>query len=397
MLQSYTPSYSDALVAHAPTSEHADTPALWPTNFDRHVFCILGLPFDAVDNTTALARLQAAMSNRTRCFLSTPNLNFVIASQRDEAMRNSILHSNLSIPDGMPIVWVARLLGLPIRERVAGSTLFSNLQSKAVRPVAVYFFGGAEGVAAAASESINRIGGAMRCTGYECPGYGSVEEMSTQRAIDQINASKADFLVVSLGARKGQEWIERNISRLSVPVVSHLGAVVNFVAGTVVRSPLWLQRAGLEWVWRIKEEPALLERYLGDGWKFLRVMCRQVIPYAFYLQFRKLTAQIESDAESEGHFDAESGIITLSGTWTTQNIDELRSIVKKCAQIRRDIIVDLSRVTYVDSAFIGMLMLLRKHTGTNGQELNLLGISSRVFKIFRLNGAEFLLTSKTSG
>jgi len=83
--------------------------------------------------------------------------------------------------------------------------------------------------------------------------------------LQAINASQADFLVVALGAKKGQAWILHNLEHLQVPVVSHLGAVVNFVAGTVQRAPAAWQRAGLEWLWRIKEEPALFGRYWNDG------------------------------------------------------------------------------------------------------------------------------------
>lgn len=84
--------------------------------------------------------------------------------------------------------------------------------------------------------------------------------MSNAETIERINASGADFLVVSLGARKGQAWIMQNRQHLSVLLISHLDAMVNFVAGTVSRAQQWMQRFGLEWLWRIKEEPVLWRR-----------------------------------------------------------------------------------------------------------------------------------------
>ena len=90
-----------------------------------------------------------------------------------------------------------------------------------------------------------------------------------------MNAARPDFLVVSLGAAKGQAWIMRNLHRLDVPLVSHLGAVVNFVAGEVRRAPRWMQRSGLEWAWRVKEEPALLRRYAGDALRLLPLAWRE--------------------------------------------------------------------------------------------------------------------------
>lgn len=362
-----------------------------PDPFDRTVYCILGLPFDVVDNATALAFMQTAITSRTRCFLSTPNLNFVIASLHDGILRNSIIHSDLSIADGMPIIWVARLLGLPIKERVAGSTLFSNLQSNAAWPVSVYFFGGQEGIAAQAARVINQAGQSMRCAGYECPGFGSVEDMSSQRTIDQINASNADFLVVSLGARKGQSWIELNLAKLNVPVVSHLGAVVNFVAGSVSRAPLWLQHIGLEWLWRIKEEPALLQRYLGDGRRFLGLICMRVVPYICFLAMRKCRSSTNLVRNADAYFDAEMATVTLSGVWDVKNIEHWRRLLKNCRDLQRDITLDLTHVLYVDSSFIGMLMLLRKHTDSRSFKIRVVGTTLKVQKIFHWNAAVFLL------
>jgi N-acetylglucosaminyldiphosphoundecaprenol N-acetyl-beta-D-mannosaminyltransferase len=387
----YISSASDD-VAAAESSVRPVIQSITPQDpFDRNVFCILGLPFDAVDRLTALARIQAAIDTHARCFLSTPNLNFVIASQQDAALRNSIIHSDLSVPDGMPIVWVARLLGLPVRERVAGSTLFSDLQSQIKRPVNVYFFGGPEGVAAEASRVINRAAGAMKCVGHECPGFGPIVDMSSESTIDRINAANADFLVVSLGARKGQAWIEHNLSRLRAPIVSHLGAVVNFVAGTVVRSPAWLQQLGLEWLWRIKEEPALLRRYVSDGWKFLRVLRKQVLPYAWFLLVQRADWRRKSGDSMNMDFEWGTATLILKGRCDIDNIEQLRTGLKKCRDALRDVKLELNSVTYVDSAFLGLLTLLRKHQDANGLRLTLVGTTSHVRKIFYWNGADFLI------
>ena len=116
----------------------------------------------------------------------------------------------------------------------------------------------------------------MVCVGFESPGYGDVESMSSPETIQRINAARADFVVVSLGAQKGQAWIVRNRERLSAPVVSHLGAVVNFVAGEVLRAPRWMQRGGMEWAWRILQEPALARRYAKDGFVLFGLVVREV-------------------------------------------------------------------------------------------------------------------------
>ena len=89
-------------------------------DFDRDVYCIAGLPIDAIDMQTAVEKVRHAARSKTRCVIATPNLNFVISAQRDAEFRESVIGSDLCLADGMPLVWIARLLKLPIPERIAG-------------------------------------------------------------------------------------------------------------------------------------------------------------------------------------------------------------------------------------------------------------------------------------
>ena len=119
---------------------------------NRRVHHLLGLPFDAINLVEAVNLIRHAAETRTPCFFSTPNLNFLITAQTNEAFRNSVIHSDLSLADGMPIVWLAKLMNIPIPERVAGSDLFEALRrNDGALKMKVYFFGGPAGVAALAS------------------------------------------------------------------------------------------------------------------------------------------------------------------------------------------------------------------------------------------------------
>ena len=185
----------------------------------------------------------------------------------------------MSVADGKPIVWLARLLNIPIPERVAGSDLIEELIKNRTehKILKVFFFGGEDGIAEAACEKLNSYNTGLKCVGSFNPGFGSIADMSSSEIIDQINQSNADFIIVSLGAKKGQAWIEKNRKNLNAPIISHLGAVVNFIAGTVSRSPKILQKSGLEWLWRIKEEPMLWKRYRSEErrvGKECRIGCR---------------------------------------------------------------------------------------------------------------------------
>jgi len=363
-------------------------------DFERNVYCLLGLPFDAVDLARAEALLRQSIATKTRCFLSTPNLNFLIACQRDPAFRLSVITSNLVVADGMPIVWLAKLLGIPITQRVAGSTLFERLRASASdESIRTYFFGGQDGIAQQASQRMNAQTIAMQCVGYTSPGFGSIEAMSTPSVIAEINASEADFLVVSLGARKGQAWIVRNLSSLTAPVVSHLGAVVNFVAGNIRRAPAAFQALGLEWLWRIKEEPQLWRRYFDDGLGLLGLLVNKVLPS---LWTRHIT-QKATDAGKPATIDLElengSPCIVLAGAWSAANLQAYRTALQRVSEHNTDVRINLGRVSHVDSAFLGLTLLLYGHQTQTQHRLILEDTPAAVQKIIRQAGMGFVLAA----
>src|SRR5882672_10796557 len=357
-----------------------------PPDFERDVHCLLGLPIDAIDLAGAERRVRAAAAARRPCFMSTPNVNFVIQSRSDDAFRNAVLHSDLSLADGMPLVWLARLIGIPIRERVAGANLFEALRGGEGGPLAVYFFGGPDGVAEKAGRRLASDAKGLVCVGYESPGFGSVEEMSGEETIRRINASNADLLVVSLGACKGQAWIERNRSRLNVPVVSHLGAVVDFTAGRIRRAPLWMQRVGLEWLWRIKEQPSLWRRYFNDGLALAMLLLTRVLPYVWYMRSRWHAAEASVEASDSKHVY----VIVLHGAWTRANIALARRSFSQAARSGKDVRLEMTAVSHVDSAFVGLVMLLLAYQQQQRRRLAIVAVPSPVRRVLDYCCAEFL-------
>ena len=113
------------------------------SDLDRNVYCVVGLPIDALDMPAILDRIEAAASSRTRCFISTVNLNFLVSSLSDHEFRASVLDSDLCSADGMPVVWIARLIGIPVTERVSGSDIFEALKARDRRKQLRVFFSGA--------------------------------------------------------------------------------------------------------------------------------------------------------------------------------------------------------------------------------------------------------------
>ena len=365
-------------------------------DFQRNVYCVLGMPIDAIDMAKAVGRIEAAAKSEAPFLISTPNLNFLVNSRLDPEFRESILNSDLCPADGMPIVWIARLIGAPIKTRVAGSDIFEALKDpdRCTRRLSVFLFGGTEGVAAAAARTLNGVPAGLSCVGTIDPGFGAVDEMSSDDVIATVNASGADFLAVSLGAKKGQLWLQRNHQRLTIPVRVHLGAAVNFQAGTVKRAPPSVRKWGLEWLWRIKEEPHLWRRYWNDGCVLLRLLLTRVLPLAIATRWYRLRWQHQAqDLLVETTQDHQSTTIGLRGVATEKHVGKAISrFGEVLAKKQKIIIVDLSDTRVIDARFFGLLLTLRKQLKGQGAKLIFTGASRRIERMFRLNELGFLLT-----
>jgi N-acetylglucosaminyldiphosphoundecaprenol N-acetyl-beta-D-mannosaminyltransferase len=363
-------------------------------DLSREVYCILGVPIDAIEMPGIMQRIEMAAADGKPFVISTPNLNFLVSSQAHLEFRESLLASNLCPADGMPIVWIARLVGIPIRNRVAGSDIFQMLKvhHDLARPLKVFFFGGAEGVAAKACNMLDEERCGLRCVGTMYPGFGSIEELSRDEIIKTINASGADFLVASLGALKGQLWLLRNQHRLQIPIRAHFGAVVNFQAGVIRRAPRTLRKYGLEWLWRIKEEPYLWRRYFDDGTVLLRVLVTRIFPLAIWTRTQQFKYRGRNrDLHVKQVRDNETVTLSLYGFATGDQVATAIPYVRDAVAGARKIIIDLSGTSTIDPRFFGFLFMLRKLLKEKGITFTFTGLSSRLKKMFRLNGVSYLL------
>jgi N-acetylglucosaminyldiphosphoundecaprenol N-acetyl-beta-D-mannosaminyltransferase len=364
-----------------------------PDDLSREVYGILGVPIDAVDIPTVVQNIEMASGDKAPYLISTPNLNFLITGWGDWEFRRSLLLSDLCPVDGVPIVWIARLLGVPIKSRVAGSDIFDALKvakKGAKPPLKVFLFGGPDGVAQAASVALNNSFAGVNCVGTCYPGYCSLEEMSTPEIINQINASGADFLVTSLGAQKGQAWLLLNHSKLKVPVRSHLGAAINFQGGTLQRAPLIFRQSGLEWLWRIKEEPHLWRRYLRDGAMLAKLMIARVLPFSI-LAWRSRRSSGKFDIQA---LNSEGGpTLKISGFATTDNVKRAINLARMVLTENKNVTIDLSAVKFIDARFFGLFLMLWKQLEERGLTLRFTPVPARAKRLFRLNGFAFLLTA----
>jgi N-acetylglucosaminyldiphosphoundecaprenol N-acetyl-beta-D-mannosaminyltransferase len=366
----------------------------------RQIFGVLGLPIDAIGLEPSLRALKAAIEKKEVFLLSTPNVNFLITSRVEPQFRESLLMSDLCVVDGMPITWIARLLGVPIKERVTGADLFDalKLDDRVDRPLRVFLFGGTGDVAARVGEKLNARPRGLKCVGTLNPGVGTVDEMSSEKIIEEINASRADLLAVFLSAKKAQCWLLQNHDRLRIPVRAQFGATINFEAGLINRAPLVLRRAGLEWLWRVKEEPYLWRRYWGDGKSLLRLLLTGALPLAVDSLWTRLrSTRSGEDMEIELSEDDHTVVVNIAGRAIAAHIDKAISAFREALGREKTIDVDVSGITMLDPRFFGLLLMVRKQLKRRGQGLRLIRPSAAINRAFRWNGFEFLLSNEIGG
>jgi N-acetylglucosaminyldiphosphoundecaprenol N-acetyl-beta-D-mannosaminyltransferase len=235
----------------------------------RRCAVILGTPVDDVTLTESVD-LIASMVERGRQLdrthqVATINVDFVVNAAADEDLRQILQTSDLSIPDGMGIVWGARLLGTPIRERSAGADLVPALAAR-MAPAGwrLCLFGGAPGVAERAADVLRERVPGVDVVVVPAPNVAADGSMDPS-VVDALRAVDADVIGVALGNPKQERWIARHGAAVGAPVCIGIGGTLDFLTGATKRAPAWMQRAGLEWVHRALSEPRrLMGRYAHD-------------------------------------------------------------------------------------------------------------------------------------
>ena len=222
---------------------------------------VLGVRVDDVTAAEALALIARFLAERAPHQICTVNPEFVMRAQQDEHFCTIINNAALCIPDGIGLLWAAKRLGHPLRERVAGSDMVGRIAARAAQlGWRLYFLGAAPGVADTAAAILQaRYPGLVVAGTF--PGSPALSEEDA--IVERIRAARPDVLLVAFGAPAQDVWIARNQSRLQVPVTMGVGGSLDFIAGVAQRAPVWVQRIGLEWLYRLAREPWRWRRQLA--------------------------------------------------------------------------------------------------------------------------------------
>jgi N-acetylglucosaminyldiphosphoundecaprenol N-acetyl-beta-D-mannosaminyltransferase len=228
---------------------------------DRATVRVAGVEFDRLDMRGALDRIAELAAARPMSTVVTPNVDLVVIANRHPAFKATIRRAELVLADGQPVVWASRLIGQPLPQRVTGADLLPAVMSLAAeRGLRVFLLGGGPGVAERAADRLRAREPGVAIVGTAAPPPGAIDD---PEVIGRINDARPDILFVGFGAPKQELWLERHRHELDVGVGIGVGASLDFAAGRVPRAPRWMQRHGLEWLFRLAREPRRLwRRYL---------------------------------------------------------------------------------------------------------------------------------------
>jgi N-acetylglucosaminyldiphosphoundecaprenol N-acetyl-beta-D-mannosaminyltransferase len=234
-------------------------------------FHILGVRIDDVTNDETLDLVEQFIAKRIPHQICTVNVEFIMMAQHHPAFRETINNASLCPPDSMGVLWAARRQGHPLRERVGGADLSESLVARAAqRGWRLYLLGAAPGVADKAASVLHARYPDLNVVGAFS---GSPSPDEEDAIVERIRAAQSDILLVAFGAPAQDLWIARNQPRLQVPVAIGVGGTLDYFAGVARRAPLWVQRFGLEWLYRLIREPWRWRRQLALPcfvWQVLR-------------------------------------------------------------------------------------------------------------------------------
>lgn len=236
----------------------------------------MGLPIDKLSLDETLNVIEDFISSKKPHQIVVLNAAKVVKALHDNKLKNIILSADLIGPDGLPIVWVSRLLGDPLPGRVNGTDLMERLVELAnEKGYSVYFFGAKQEVVEKVVDIYSKKYPNLKIAGFR-NGYFSKDE--EPKIVEEIRNAHPDILFIAMGTPMKEEFVNRNLQKLNVPVCHGVGGSFDVVAGLVKRAPLWMQKSGLEWAYRVYQEPRRMwKRYLVTNTAFIMLTIKELI------------------------------------------------------------------------------------------------------------------------
>jgi N-acetylglucosaminyldiphosphoundecaprenol N-acetyl-beta-D-mannosaminyltransferase len=243
---------------------------------------ILGIPIALTDYERALDWMDHMVVAGERGYVCVSNVHALMAAEEDPELRAALHDSSLNVPDGMPLVWALNLLGHSLRDRVYGPELMARACARAASSGRrIYLYGGRnQGALVQLALNLRTRFPGIRIVGGYSPPHRALTADEEASVVEEINHSGAEIVWVGIGVPKQEKWMAAMRDRLQAPVLVGVGAAFDFHAGLIPQAPSFLQDIGLEWAYRLVQEPRRLwRRYLRYNPRFVTAFARQLITH----------------------------------------------------------------------------------------------------------------------
>jgi N-acetylglucosaminyldiphosphoundecaprenol N-acetyl-beta-D-mannosaminyltransferase len=384
----------------------------------RDTIVLLGIPIDNLSAIQTVERI-AELAVQSRCdgrprHVATVNVDFLVnsLSWRPGGMHHPELlqilrRADLVTADGMPLVWLSRLLGTPLKERVTGADLVPLLaRTAAERGLSVYLLGGRGDVGQRAAEIFSRLYPGIRIAGVDAPFVHtegtelSFFDSEDQPVLERINRAQPDILLIAFGNPKQEIWFDRNRTKLRAGVSIGIGGTFEFIAGSVARAPAWMQRSGLEWIHRVLQEPRrLLKRYITGLLKFTFMALPSIMYYRYCRAILGRGRSALPAARQEGAGAARAGAASYAVFPLPEMVDAAYVAGSGSSERSRLLLqplvaLDFSGVKFIDSSGLGFLLTLMRSADESRKKIFFISIPPAAQRVFELSRTWDLVSAR---
>ena len=239
---------------------------------------LMNTEIDNLSMNEAIDEIDKLINLRHK-YVVTPNVDHIVKLENDLGFREVYKNADLILADGKPLIWISKLYGTPIKEKISGSDIFPRVCELANKKhYTMYLLGAGKGVAKIAVQNIMKKYSNINVVGTYSPPFGFENDKDEINFIlDGINRVKPDILIVGLGAPKQEKFIYKYIDKLDVGIALGLGASIDFMAGNIKRAPKWVSNIGFEWFYRFLKEPKrLFKRYFIDDLRIINLFFKYI-------------------------------------------------------------------------------------------------------------------------
>jgi len=241
---------------------------------------VLGCPISKLDLDQVIEKAEGFIRSKKPHYIAVVNVAKIVKMRSDRQLTTSVKSADLIGADGVPLVWASRLLGNPLPGRVNGTDLMYRLLEKAdEKAYRIFFFGAKEEILQAVLTRVRLEYPGAQIAGWQNGYFKPEDEWNIAR---KIRASRADILFIAFGTPKKEIWVGRYLQAMGVPVVHGVGGSFDVFAGLIPRAPVWMQKAGLEWLFRLLQEPGRMwKRYLVTNSLFIGMLAKELFRVKF--------------------------------------------------------------------------------------------------------------------